>query len=283
MKHTSLITEEIYGYYSPAPFIAGLISIAQWCPHNWFGKQLALVLRKLVLFTGRQPVDTAVGSIRIRCYLNDNVSERKFLFLPWLFDPEEKDLISNKLPDDGIFIDIGANVGIYSLWACQKLSSRGTVIAIEPYPPIYERLIFNLRVNQETDPDWPQVITLPVAISNQEGMIDLNLDETNLGGNSIVYHQGSSHKVQVQSRLLLSVLSEAGIENIDILKIDIEGAEDLALMPFLDKAEEPLLPKYIIIEDTEHQWQSDLESAIRMRGYEVEFKSRMNSVYRFEK
>ena len=268
-----------YGSLAPAPIIAGLIRTAQRCPRNWFGKQLALALRKIVLLTCKQPLDTAVGAIRLRCNLHDNVSERKFLFLPWLYDPQERDLISRELHGDGVFVDIGANAGIYTLWACQSLTGRGMVIAIEPHPQVYGRLLFNLHANRTHNPDWPQVRTLPVAISDQEGQLDLHLDRTNLGGSSLVTHTGSAGTIAVKCRTLISVLTECGVTRIDILKIDIEGAEDLALLPFLGSAGEKLLPRYLIIENSEHLWRTDLVSAIKQHGYAVTFRSRMNTVY----
>ena len=268
-----------YGSLTPTPFVAGLINIAQCCPHNWFGKQLALILRKIVLLSNEQPLDTAVGSIRLRCYLQDNVSERKFLFMPWLYDPQERSLIAQQLPGDGVFIDIGANVGIYTLWACQTLSSQGLAVTIEPNPLVYDRLLFNLQANQVQHTDWPRVRTLAVAISDTDGLFDLHLDQTNLGAGSLVSHADSGKNIQVSCRTLMSVLAECDVARIDILKIDIEGAEDLALLPFLSAVGVPLLPRYLIIENSEHLWRSDLVAVIKQRGYAVAFRTRMNTVY----
>lgn len=273
-------TRDSYGFHTPSRFIARLISLAQNCPHNWLGRQLALIFRKLALLLGRQPVDIAIGNIRLRSYLNDNVSERKFIFLPWLYDQAERDFIAEHLPADGVFVDIGANVGIYSLWACQFLSAKGTVLAVEPNPAVFERLKFNLAANQVTRTDWPKVRAMECAVGDRDDMVDLNLDLTNLGGSSLVSHSGSSEKISVQSRPLLTLLSICGINRIDILKIDIEGAEDIALIPFLEAAGDHLLPQFIIIENSENLWRSDLTAMINNRGYEVEFRSRMNTVYR---
>ena len=269
-----------YGSLAPTPFVAGLIKLAQRCPHNWIGKQLALILRKIVSASTNQPVDTAVGPIRLRCYLHDNVSERKFLFMPWLYDSQERDLIAKQLPRDGVFVDIGANVGIYTLWACQYLSQQGLVVAVEPNPRVYDRLLFNLRINQMTHAEWPRVRTLPIAISDKDGILDLNQDRTNLGAGSLVSCSASAGKIQVHGKPLLSVFAECGVDRIDILKIDIEGTEDIALTPFLHAAGDRLLPRYLIIENSEHLWRSDLVSGIKRRGYTVAFRTRMNTVYR---
>jgi len=270
----------VYGSLAPARFSATLIHIAQRCPRNWFGRQIALLLRKIVMLSNPQALDTAVGAIRLRCYLHDNVSERKFLFLPWLYDQRERDLIAKQLPENGVFVDIGANAGIYTLWACQYLTGQGTVIAIEPNPTVFERLLFNLRINQGLKTEWPQVRTLAIAISDQDGEMDLYLDRSNLGGASLVSHKDGAARIQVSCRPLQQVLIESGVDRVDILKIDIEGAEDLALLPFYQSASASLWPRYLIIENSEHLWRGDLVSVLRQRGYAVVCRTRMNTVYR---
>ena len=247
------------------------------------GKQIALILRKLVLLTGNFPCDASVENIFLRCYLTDNVSERKFLFMPWLYDLQERELISKQLASDGIFVDIGANVGIYTLWACLNLQSRGRILAIEPNPPVYQRLLFNLGANQAGRDEWPDITTLQIAIGEKDETLNLHLQGSNLGASSIVRNDISQDHIQVRCRPLLKVLEETGIDHIDILKIDVEGAEDLALTPFLEKTGMNLLPGFLIIENSEHLWQSDLEGLIKQRGYEIDFRTRMNTVYRLNK
>jgi len=58
--------------------------------------------------------------------------------------------------------------------------------------------------------------------------------------------------VRVPCRPLTAMLKLAGISSIDAIKIDIEGAEHLALAPFLREAPEPLLPRLVLIEDRPH-------------------------------
>src|SRR4029077_20640144 len=92
-----------------------LIEFAQAAPRNAFGKQLARAARGLYLWQAPSPVDVSVGDIRLRCYLRENTCERKLVFTPWRFDPLELRAMAESLPTDGVFIDVGANVGIYSL------------------------------------------------------------------------------------------------------------------------------------------------------------------------
>jgi len=84
----------------------------------------------------------------------------------------------------------------------------------------------------------------------------------------------------VPSKPLLAVLSEAGITSIDALKIDVEGAEDIVLAPFLREAPASLLPRLILIEDTRGFWSFDLFALLGSRGYSEAERSRQNVALR---
>ena len=63
------------------------------------------------------------------------------------------------------------------------------------------------------------------------------------------------------------------------MKIDIEGAEDLALAPFLRDAERELLPRLLLIEDRP-DWRIDLYALLRQCGYVESARSRHNRIFR---
>src|SRR5688572_10722942 len=115
---TFLINDDApFGSFPPSVGHARLLRIAQDAPRNALGKQLARAARALYLWRAPSPSDVSVGELRLRCWLADNTCERKFVFTPWRFDVRELEAISRILPRDGVFIDIGANVGIYALHA----------------------------------------------------------------------------------------------------------------------------------------------------------------------
>ncbi|HEY7884510.1 MAG TPA: FkbM family methyltransferase, partial [Cellvibrionaceae bacterium] len=179
-------------------------------------------------------------------------------------------------------IDIGANVGVYSLFAATQMNAQGRILALEPYPPIYQRLLFNIQATQQGRNDWPDIRVLPVGVADRVTSFDLHLNPDNLGQNSIVADSESTRSgatISVQCQPLMSILQAQSIERIDVLKIDIEGAEDLALCPFLHEAADSLLPRYLLIEDSANRWQQDLKGAIASRGYKAILQSRMNIIY----
>jgi FkbM family methyltransferase len=274
-----------FGSYPPPARLARLLRIAQGAPRNVLGKQVARAARALYLWRAPAPADITVGDLRLRCWLADNTCERKFVFTPWRFDVRELAAIDEVLSPDGVFVDIGANVGIYTLHAATRMNSRGRVLAFEPYPPAHERLCFNIDATRKGREDWPRVDALCTGISDREGKFELTVDAGNLGGNSLAASgarfsdAGAGARVIVQCRPLLATLEEFGIEDIDALKIDIEGAEDAALMPFLAAAPATLLPRRLVLENSDALWTRDPRGALAARGYRLLFRTRLNSVY----
>lgn len=263
-----------FGAYAPGTMPRLLIDICQAQPQTEFGRRMALWLRRLAMLLQGRIFDVAVRGINLRLYPDDNVGERKFLFMPQFFDPEEMALLATRLPRDGVFVDIGANVGLYTLNAARHLGPGGRIVAVEPGPEAARRLRFNLSINR-TD---ATITHADCAIGAEEGVMGLFLDNSNLGGSSLVRnHGGASTPVRV--RPLAELLSELGITQIDMLKIDIEGAEDKALLPFFDQAPESLWPRLIIIERSQESWAGDLLGHFREAGYRPFGDSRMNWLF----
>jgi FkbM family methyltransferase len=274
-----------FGAFAPSRGRLRLLHLAQRAPNNFVGKQVAKLARALYLWRAPLPADISIGDLRLRCYLRDNTGERKFVFTPWRFDPLERSMLASALPTDGVFVDVGANVGIYTLTAALQLGPAGRILAIEPYPPAHQRLLFNIAATRAACSVWPQVEALDVGVSEREEVRELRIDAGNLGGGSITAgaarfsHAGSHQVLAIRCRPLLDVIQEAGITRIDVLKIDIEGAEDAALRPFLETADAALLPRRIIVENSESLWTSDLVAALEARGYWRRLRTRLNSVY----
>ncbi|MFY8094334.1 MAG: FkbM family methyltransferase [Niveispirillum sp.] len=263
--------EPPFGTHAPGTVARLLTDFCQGVPVTQTGRRLALWLRKVAMVIQGPVFDVAVRGIHLRLYPGDNVGERKFLFMPQFFDPEEMTLLSQRLPRDGTFVDIGANVGLYTLNAAKLMGPGGRILAVEPGPEAARRLRFNLSLNR-TD---ASITHADCAIGAEEGVMGLYLDVSNLGGSSLVRdHGGTSTPVRV--RPLVDVLEEVGITSIDVLKIDIEGAEDKALLPFFDQAPDSLWPRVIIIERSEESWAGDLLGRFKAAGYRSFGHSKMN-------
>jgi len=247
---------------------------------------LAPVARKIAIRWCRLPMDLSVGGLNLRCNFVDNYSEKKFVFTPWRYDLEERLLLRGGLPADGVFVDIGANVGIYTITAGRSLGRSGRVIAFEPNPVTMERLKFNVSANFGDGPERPEILLLNCGVADRDSEFELQVDRSNLGASSIARRSRSRvpsgmprESVRVRCRPLLDVLAEVGARTVDVLKIDIEGAEDVALAPYLRDAPADLLARNIIIENSQELWSVDLHALMERRGYRLRFRNRMNSVY----
>jgi len=248
-------------------------------------KLLAPIVRKIATKLCRLPMDLTVGGISLRCNFYDNYSEKKFVFTPWRYDLEERNLLRNELPENGVFVDIGANIGLYTIAAAKTLGVEGRLLSFEPNPYTMRRLRLNLDASFPEGGIRPQISLLNYGVADKDSEFELQLDRSNLGASSIASRNRSrepaaqSESVTVRCRPLLDVLSEQGVRSIDVLKIDIEGAEDIALAPYLREATDDRLARVIIIENSQDLWGCDLFSIIESRGYKLKFRNRMNSVY----
>lgn len=263
-----------FGTYALRPRHQQLLRWAQGMPASWIGRRAALILRKVVLQQGHTIVDAVADDLKWRLYMDDNVSERKFLFLPQFFDRAERLLLKETLKDGDVFIDIGANAGIYTLTAAARVGDQGHVVSVEPNPFVLDRLKFNVALNGFEH----RVMFEQSGVSDEEGFFDLTLDRTNLGGSSLV-HARSDQSIRVRCGTLLSIVQKYQLKKITAIKADIEGAEDRALVPFFETAPKDLYPKIVIVENSGGSWKKDLAATLLQAGYRQKQITRMNQIW----
>jgi len=120
-------------------------------------------------------------------------------------------------------VDIGAHHGLYSLLASGLVGRRGRVIAFEPSPRECRRLTTHLRVNR-----CRNVRVEPCAVANESGEADFFVvDGYRDWGNSLrpPAIPEPIRRVRVPVRRLDDMLAECGVERLDFIKLDAEGAE----------------------------------------------------------
>lgn len=245
-------------------------------PASWLGKRLAFVLRWVaVKALDGKPIDLETLGARMRLYPYNNVCEKRVAFTPQYFDPRERELLAARIGERFVFIDVGANVGAYSLFVAAKAGASARILAIEPQPAVFERLITNIRLNP-----FGTIKAMSCALADKVGEVTLFLDTRNQGESSVKII-GSSHAtaLRVPATTLLAVIESEGFDHVDAIKLDVEGAEDLILEPFLRTAPNALLPRLIIIEDGTARWQADLPALLAERGFRLSEKTRLNLVF----
>ena len=273
-----------YGSFAPGSFTRVVLAMTRRLPVSWLGLRLSMPLRRVAINAlHERPVDTVVWNARMRLYPSRNICEKNALFTPQMFDVIERHALGNAI-DKRVaaggtftFVDIGANVGLYSLYVASRSGARARILAIEPQPGIVERLRFNVMINASAN-----IAVLPIAVADREGKMALVINERDSGGTWLAKDattEDGATVTRVICRPLAAILDQAGIFSIDALKIDIEGAEDLALTPFFRTAPTELLPRLVLIEDRPTSWSVNIYSLMQARGYALLARSRQNAIF----
>jgi FkbM family methyltransferase len=121
-------------------------------------------------------------------------------------------------------VDAGANIGEYTLVAARRVAPGGSVHAFEPTPAVVDWLRRNVALN-----DLHNVVINPVALSNAAGDVELFFDPMEPVSNSIVSLWHATGVATVPATTLDEYVGRAGLAAVDVLKIDVEGAEIMAL------------------------------------------------------
>jgi FkbM family methyltransferase len=265
-----------FGAYRPTGWAETLISYTRSMPRNWAGRRVAYALRQIAIWMLRgQPLDVDALGAKMRLYPYNNVCEKRLVFTPQYFDPDEREFLSQHIHEGYVFVDVGANVGGYTLFVAARAGQSGRVLAIEPQPNIFERLAYNIRQNR-----FGTVKALDCAVADKTGDVTLFVDMKNHGESSVKFvGLGQGPSVRVPAKALADLLKDEGFERVDAIKLDVEGAEDLILQPFLANAPESMLPTLFIIENGAGRWQVDLVGLLVARGYELVKRTRVNLIF----
>lgn len=234
-------------------------------PAGPYARRMARPLRSLLRRVSTTPIDvTVLKGQRMRLHAQGNSCEKRILIIPHLFDRYELHMLSHVLRPGSTFIDVGANVGIYSIFAALHAGPHARIIAVEPHPLALERLRCNILIN-----NLANITVEPVALGDRQGPIMLKSYPSNIGRSSILFdHNGPAHNlIEVQGETLEGLCAKHGLKRIDALKLDAEGAEDRILFPFFASASSGLWPRLVLIEDSSRKWRQDCLGLLRQMGY----------------
>ena len=260
-----------FGAFAPTPAQAAIISLA----HRSRLKRGAFrpMMSRLVNLLRGGPVDVPYQGAAFRFYHQGSATERGALFNPD-YNIEELDFLRAHVPVGGVFIDVGAHVGTYSMVLARHVGTGGKVIAVEPHPAAHARLAFN-----RTASGFAQVTLVAAAAGAVDGELLIETDGHNLGASHIVSEQPSTGAIKVPSLRLERILTDANVSKVDGLKIDIEGFEDRVLTGFFRDAPPTLWPRAVVIEHlSKDEWQNDCIADMRARGYKEAGKTRSNTL-----
>jgi len=146
------------------------------------------------------------------------------------YEPAMVAVLHTYLDRGGIFIDLGANEGYFSVIGSALVGAGGRVIAIEPQSRLQPVISTNLKLNHCANTEMQQVL-----LSGADGESDLILTpQVNPGASSIypghLRLRGLMPRERVESLTLASFLKRTCVAKCDLMKVDIEGAEWELLM-----------------------------------------------------
>ncbi|MTH99690.1 FkbM family methyltransferase [Roseibium sp. RKSG952] len=241
-------------------------------------KVLRKRIRSLVSRVFQGPYDTEVEGLRFRIYPAQNYDDRKILAKGRLPERAEHQLLRPLIKPGSVFVDVGANVGTYSLFAAKR---GARVLAIEANPETAGKLAFNIAAN-----DLAAVELAQTAVGAEAGELSLWHEPSNCGFATLVEDlttgewAGDWRPRKVAVRPLLDVVQEAGLSRVDVMKIDVEGFEDRALLPFLKLAPKGLWPGALLLEtNCRPHWTEDCLPALAEAGYIRTGETKDNMVF----
>jgi len=192
-----------------------------------------------------------------------------------IWEPYETSLLVSRLKPGDVFVDVGANIGYFTILAASLVGEQGQVFAFEPDPANFALLTKN-SIHNSLQSSIHAVLA-GLSVTNESG--NLYLSEDNLGDHKIYPGQGSRKSLSIElldgADYLRRQLLQANLSQISMIKIDTQGSEYqvvAGLMPLL--LELPSVPS-ILIELTPY--------SLRQAGFSgrelIELLARLNQTF----
>lgn len=175
-----------------------------------------LLRAPLTLVPSSKPVRILTGKVRGLRWIPESAIHR--CWMGW-YESDKQRLIAKEVRPGSIFYDVGANVGFYTLLAATLVGS-GKVFAFEPSPRNLTYLRRHIALN-----NLANVSVFESAISDRDQVLHFHIERTGFGGSLSDEGEG----IDVESVTLDGLLSGGKIPPPDYIKMDIEGAELMAL------------------------------------------------------
>ena len=196
------------------------LSLSEGAPKRILGKIITLYkkvfLRKVIL----KDFDS---DIKILLNPNNSSGQQEYFLYYDTYDKSNFDFIKRYLKKGMVVVDIGANIGLYSMFFSKYVGENGKIISFEPFPVTYEHLLQNLKINNICN-----VTAYNYAISDRKESRVIYKDQYNDGANSLVFDENNNGNEKVTTLIFDDFWNETLsklISDINLIKIDVEGWE----------------------------------------------------------
>jgi FkbM family methyltransferase len=194
------------------------------------------------------------------------------VFVTGRYEPNEFCLLQRILKPGMTFVDAGANMGLYSVFAGRRVGPRGVVLAIEPSAREFDILQQNAKLNGLT-----RIRTIRVALSDSASELELSVAPLGKSGHNTLgafgYDTPLDHRERVQSVKLDDLIHNEGLARMDVIKMDIEGAELAALRGAAETLRQfkPILLIEVSDRALQHQeaTSADVLALLEQHGYRI--------------
>ncbi len=211
---------------------------------------LVVVLRVRLLLRGPIEIEGRLtNGLRLQCHLPDLIQMYIYMFGVW--EPDQTAYVEDTLKEGDTFIDVGANVGYYSIVASRPVGSSGRVVAIEASPAISRALSDTLDRNGSP----PNVRIVQAAVSDRRGTLQLYAGpQQNLGLTTPVKGRGLTPGEEVPAYPLGELLQPDELARARLIKIDVEGGEPQVLHGMLGVVSQLARDVEILVELSPMWW-----------------------------
>jgi len=158
--------------------------------------------------------------VKLECDIGDRIPEFIFHFGHW--EPNISYWIARRLKPGRTFVDVGANIGYYSLMASTIVGPTGGVVAVEASPRIHQRLLRHIQLNR-----LQNVRTVNAAVSDRSTRLTVfSGPAANSGATSTLesWRHGTP-EAEVDAQPLCNLLTKFELQKVRLIKIDVEGGE----------------------------------------------------------
>lgn len=147
------------------------------------------------------------------------------LHLWWfgVWEPDHTEWVTRSLAPGDVFVDVGAQIGYFSLVASQAVGPTGRVVAVEANPATFEQLRTNIALNAVDGAT--NIRALNMAASAEHAMVEVYAHPFDSCRSSILPSEGHVYGGEVEAAPLRDLVTEPEWRHARIIKIDVEGME----------------------------------------------------------
>jgi FkbM family methyltransferase len=183
-----------------------------------------------------------VRGFEMLVFVNEDVGRQIWMF--GSYEPDETNYFNSIIKADDVCFDVGGNVGYFSL-LMSKAASKGTVHVFEPIPMNAALVKTNAELN-----GLRNVTINNVAVGSEEGMANFSVSiDSAYSSMRATGRIAEAQSIDVPLITLDKYIERSGIERVDIMKVDVEGAEDMVLVGGAALLSDPIRrPRMVLLE-----------------------------------